>query len=68
MAYKDHIRRVLRYYYWGVVILLLLLLLSSWLLGIYVDGVQGLLSPRGIRWMCSNIVPNFASVHRAKIL
>ena len=68
MAYKDHIRRVLRYYYWGVVILLLLLLLSSWLLGIYVDGVQGLLTPRGIRWMCSNIVPNFASVHWAKIL
>ena len=68
MAYKDHIRRVLRYYYWGVVILLLLLLLSSWLLGIYLDGVQGLLTPRGIRWMCSNIVPNFASVHWAKIL
>ena len=68
MSYKDYIRRILRCYYWSIVILLFLLLLSSWLLGIYVDGVQGLLSPRGIRWMCSNIVPNFASVHLAKML
>ena len=68
MTYKDYIRRILRCYYWSISILLLLLLLASWVLSIYVDGVQGLLTARGIRWMCSNIVPNFASVHLAKML
>ena len=68
MSYKNHIRRILRCYYWSIVILLLLLLLASWVLSIYIEGVQGLLTPRGIRWMCSNIVPNFATVHLAKIL
>ncbi|MDE5550332.1 MAG: hypothetical protein K2I99_03105, partial [Bacteroidaceae bacterium] len=68
MSYKDYIRRILRCYYWSIVVLLLLLLLASWVLSIYVEGVQGLLTPRGIRWMCSNIVPNFVTVHLAEIL
>ena len=68
MTYKDYIQRILKYLFWGVLIGLVLLLFVSWVLSIYVDGVQGLLTPRGIRWMCINIVPNFAEVHIAKML
>lgn len=68
MTYRDHIRRVLKYLFLGLLIALVLLLFVSWVLSIYVDGVQGLLTPRGIRWMCSNIISNFAEVHIAKIL
>ena len=68
MTYKDHIRRFLKYLFWGLLIALVLLLFISWELSIYVDGVQGLLTTRGIRWMCVNIVPNFSSVHIAKLL
>lgn len=68
MTYKDHIQRFLKYLFWGVLIALVLLLFISWVLSIYVDGVQGLLTTRGIRWMCVNIVPNFSSVHIAKLL
>lgn len=68
MIYKDHIRRVLQCYLWSIVGMLFLLLFVSWVLSIYVEGVEGLLTARGIRWMCSNIIPNFASVHLAKLL
>ena len=68
MTYKDYIRRFLHGYFLCVVIALVLLLFSSWVLSIYVDGVEGLLTARGIRWLCINIVPNFASVHLAKML
>lgn len=68
MTYKDYIRRFLQYYFWVIVSALVILLFASWLLSIYVEGVEGLLTPRGIRWLCSNIVPNFASVHLAKML
>lgn len=68
MTYKDHIRRILKYLFWGILVALVLLLFISWVLSVYVDGVQGLLTTRGIRWMCVNIVPNFSSVHIAKIL
>lgn len=68
MNYKDHIQRFLKYLFWGVLIALVLLLFISWVLSIYVDGVQGLLTTRGIRWMCVNIIPNFSSVHISKLL
>ncbi len=68
MTYKDYILRILKYLFWGVLIGLVLLLFVSWVLSIYVDGVQGLLTYRGIRWMCVNIVPNFSEVHIAKML
>ena len=68
MTYKDHIQRFLKYLFWGILIALVLLLFISWVLSIYVDGVQGLLTTRGIRWMCVNIVPNFSSVHIANLL
>jgi p-aminobenzoyl-glutamate transporter AbgT len=68
MTYKDYIRRILKYLFWGIFIALVLLLFISWVLSVYVDGVQGLLTTRGIRWMCVNIVPNFSSVHIAKLL
>lgn len=65
---KKYIRATLRVIFWSIVGLLILLFLASWVLSIYVDGVEGLLTPRGIRWMCANIIPNFATVHLAKIL
>ena len=68
MTYKDHIQRILKYLFWGILIALILLLFISWVLSIYVDGVQGLLTARGMRWMCANIIPNFSTVHIAKIL
>ncbi|NLV52597.1 MAG: hypothetical protein GXY64_04965 [Bacteroidales bacterium] len=68
MIYKQYIQRFLTGLFWTVLVSLVLLLFVSWVLSIYVDGVQGLLTSRGIRWMCSNIVPNFATVHIAKIL
>lgn len=66
--YKTYIRRILQCYFWVIVSALVILLFASWLLSIYVEGVEGLLTPRGIRWLCSNIVPNFSSVHLAKML
>jgi p-aminobenzoyl-glutamate transporter AbgT len=68
LGYKDYIRRILKCYFWGIVGMLFLLLFASWVASIYVEGVEGLLTPRGIRWMCVNIIPNFASVHLAKML
>lgn len=62
------IHQLLRWYLVGVVSLLLLLLPSSWLVGIYVDGVEGLLSAHGIRWMCSHVVTNFSSLPLASII
>jgi p-aminobenzoyl-glutamate transporter AbgT len=67
-TYRDYIQTILRCIFWGIVIMLVLLLFASWVLSIYVEGVQGLLTPRGIRWLCANIIPNFATVHLAKIL
>lgn len=68
MTYKDYIQRFLKHLFWGVLTALVLLFFISWVLSIYVDGVHGLLTTRGIRWMCVNIVPNFSSVHIAKLL
>lgn len=68
MTYKDYIQRILKYLFWGILIALVLLFFISWVLSIYVDGVQGLLTTRGIRWVCINIVPNFSTVHIAKMM
>ena len=68
MTYKEPIRRILKCFFWSILITLVLLLFVSWVLSIYVDGVQGLLTTRGIRWICSNIVPNFATVPIASML
>lgn len=65
---KLFIRNVLHGYFVGIVIMLIVLLFASLVLSIYVDGVEGLLTPRGIRWICSNIMTNFASVPLAHIL
>ena len=68
MNYKNIIKQVLQCYFIGIAVLLVALLFVSWVLSIYVEGIQGLLTARGIRWMCSNIVPNFAAVSLAKRL
>ena len=65
---KCLIKNVLHGYFIAVVAMLVCLLFASLVLSIYVDGVEGLLTPRGIRWMCINIVANFASVPLAHIL
>lgn len=52
----------------GIVVMLIGLLFVSLVLSIYAEGVEGLLTPRGIRWICSNIVANFASVPLAQIM
>ncbi|MCH5174371.1 MAG: AbgT family transporter [Prevotellaceae bacterium] len=65
---KCLIKKVLHGYFIAVVAILVCLLFASLVLSIYVDGVEGLLTPRGIRWMCINIVANFASVPLAQIL
>lgn len=68
MNYKDRIHSILRGYFWGIVIALVIVLFASWVASIYVDGVEGLLTARGIRWMCSSFVSNFAAVHLAEML
>ena len=65
---KCFINKVLHGYFVGIVAMLIGLLFASLVLSIYVDGVEGLLTPRGIRWVCSNIVANFVSVPLAQIL
>ena len=64
---KQFIRKVLSGYLLGIISMLICLLFASLVLSIYVDGVEGLLTPRGIRWMCSSIVSNFASLPLAQI-
>lgn len=68
MKYKALIQSILQYYLLGIAIAFVFLLLTSWLASIYVNEITGILTPRGIRWMCSNIVANFSSVPLAKIL
>lgn len=68
MKYKELIQRILQYYLLGIVIAFVVLLLASWLTSIYVNEITGILTPRGIRWICSNIIVNFSSVPLAKIL
>ncbi|MBQ6965805.1 MAG: AbgT family transporter [Bacteroidaceae bacterium] len=68
MKASSFIRRVLKCYFVGIAFSFIILLFTSWVMSIYVDGVEGLLTARGIRWMCSNIVPNFAAVSLAKRL
>lgn len=65
---KWFIKKVLHGYFIAISAMLVCLLFASLVLSIYVDGVEGLLTPRGIRWMCSNIVANFTSVPLAHIL
>ena len=68
MKYKELIQRILQYYLLGIVIAFVVLLLTSWLASIYVNEIIGILTPRVIRWICSNIVANFSTVPLAKIL
>lgn len=57
----THLRPFLHAYALTMLTAYALLLLSSWVVSIYVEDVNALLSPRGIRWMCSSVVSNFAS-------
>lgn len=59
--FPVHLRPFLHAYAMLVLMVYAVLLLSSWVVSIYVDEVNALLSPRGIRWMCSSVVSNFAS-------
>ena len=68
MTYKNFIHRFLQAFLGVIVSALILLAFVSWVLSIYVEGVNGLFTVSGIRWMCINIVPNFASVHLATML
>ena len=68
MTCLSTIRRVLQWMFWTISIALVVLLFASWVISIYVDGVEGLLTPHGIRWMCSSIVSNFTSVPLAQII
>lgn len=45
-----------------------MLLFASWAASIYVDDINPLLAPRGIRWMCSSIEQNFVSAPVAPAL
>ena len=65
---KRFISKVLHGYIVAIAVMLVGLLFASLVLSIYVDGVEGLLTPHGIRWMCSNIVTNFASIPLAQIV
>lgn len=65
---KRFVMKVLHGYFISIAALFVVLLIASLVLSIYVDGVEGLLTPRGVRWMCSNIVANFASLPLAHIL
>lgn len=66
--YRQLITRLLRGCFWCITMLLVLLFVVSWVLSVYVDGVEGLLTPRGIRWMCSHLLANFATLPLASIL
>ena len=65
---KWFIKKVLHGYFVAIVAMLIVLPFVSLVLNIYADGVEGLLTSRGIRWMCSSIVTNFASVPLAQIV
>lgn len=68
MAKKNMAMRILCAYAVALLVLQVLLVMASWVASIYVDGVYALLAPRGIRWMCSSIVDNFASAPLAPSL
>ena len=65
---KQFIKKVLHGYFVAIVTMLIALPFVSLVLSIYADGTEGLFTPRGIRWMCSNIVANFASLPLAHIV
>lgn len=65
---KQWLARLLAGYFRTVIVLLVALFFVSWGMDIYFDGIEGLLSARGIRWLCSYILPNFAAVPLAVII
>ncbi len=65
---KKLIRSVLRAYVLGTAVLIVLLWLVSWLMGIYIDGVESVLTSNGIRWLVGNLMENFKSMPLAEII
>lgn len=49
-------------------LVLVALFMLSWIVSIYSDGVNGLLTPRGVRWVVSSVMGNFASTPLAEII
>lgn len=66
--YQKYIRRTLKSFFVGTAVSLLVLMLASWIVSIYVDGVNGLLSANGIRWMVAHISSNFSTLPFAQII
>ncbi len=67
-TFKTYIHKVLRYYFISVAALIILLCVLSWILGIYIDGIEGILTERGLRWVFSNSIENFRSVPLAEMI
>lgn len=65
---KTVVRKRMHYLLVVVMTMQLLLCLVSWIMGIYVDGVKGLLTSQGIRWFVSSTMTNFHSVPFAEII
>ena len=68
MKHSEIIQRILQNYLFGIAIAFVLLAIASWLASIYIDGIEGLLTPKGMRWICSSLVANFSTVPLAHLL
>lgn len=66
--YRSVLRQLTQWFFLTVVALFVLLLIVSWLLCIYFDSINGLLSPHGIRWLTSHLVSNFCTVPFGEII
>lgn len=65
---KKKIHKTLRWFLVTIAGFLVLLCLMSWLMSIYIDGIESALSVNGIRWIVGNMVQNFYSVPLAQII
>lgn len=65
---RDILKYLLQWSFLTVVALLVLLVIVSWILCIYSDSINGLLTPHGMRWLTSHCVSNYCSVPLGEIL
>ena len=68
MNRRHFIYSILKAYFYVLVTMLLSLPIVSWIASIYNSAINGLLAPKGIRWMCSSVADNFSAVPLAHIL
>lgn len=67
-SYKTKVRKGLQCYFVGIVACLMLLCFVSWVLGIYIEGVESPFTSNGLRWIVGNMMTNFDSVPLAEII